>query len=274
MLLEMRKTWISSPKFDLSFIIIPPLLGVLVAVLLESPDPVLTAIRNQLIVVLVIIDLAHLISMWFRIYTSGEEGPQELKKYWAIYFLLVITFFGLAMFNYFGKMYWVVTYFAMYHNVKQNYGFYSYYRKNESKDPKEIKFEKYYFMAVSFFPIYLWHLDKKDFINYWSGYFFEIPYLEYTKYPVIIAMLYYTFKYVQLSYKKYLNDDLSPTKILFFVTVTLAWYLTILIVRETLSLFLAIIAAHAIAYLFFVWKLYDNHLEEKVREFGRNFKHR
>jgi len=261
---SLKNNWISSPRFDLSFIILPPILGLFFGIILSSDNQLLQSIQVQLVVVLVIIDLAHLISMWFRIYTSGQEGPREIKKYWLIYAGLIALFFTIGMFKKFNYVFPFITYFAIFHNIRQNYGFYSFYRKNETKNLNEIKFEKFFFHLISLFPLILWHMNPKGFDNYWSRDFLSIPYIEYLKLPLIIVFGASIILYCVLSFRKYKNNDLSPTKIIFLLAVTFGWYGTMLVAKETLSLFLAIISAHAIAYLFFVWKLYNNQMKSTL----------
>lgn len=269
MLLSLRKSWISSPKFDLSFIVLPPLLGLIAGVIIASDNPVFRAIEVQLVVILVIIDLAHLISMWFRIYTSGTETKKDIRFYWLIYVGLIFIFYAIGYFRHFNKVFYFITYFAIFHNIKQNYGFYSIYRKDETKNPKHIKFEKYFFNAVLYYPLIVWHMDIKSFDNYWSVYFVDLSSVKFMFYPLTAVLLAGFGYYLKLSIEKYKNNDLSPTKLLFFFTVTAGWYGVMLVAKETIALFLAIISAHAIAYLFFVWKLYHLQIKKSVENISK-----
>jgi hypothetical protein len=260
----MSRSWLGGVGFDLTFIMLGPIFGLFIAYFFNQFNEVgtISAVQAYLIYFITLTDFAHLGAMWFRIHTKGIETRRTIKISWTIALVSMLCLFIVFALNYARYAFMLITYMALYHNIRQNYGFYSFYRKEESKDKDLLKFEKFYVHFALFYPLILWHFDPKSMINHWSHYLVDLSFLYFLKLPLTILLLTFTLLFVRSSYEKYKVGDLSINKIVFFLSVIIGWYGSILIIKDPLAVFFSIVAVHAISYLMYVWKLDQIHIKK------------
>ncbi|RYG30448.1 hypothetical protein EON81_24900, partial [bacterium] len=124
--------WIHSPKFDLAAIIGPPVVITAVVLLFGDRLATITDMPVWLWIFLVLgIDVAHVYSSLFRTYLDREEFGKRRTLYLVV--PVACWLGGIAVYALAGPIvFWSgVAYFAIYHFVRQQYGFLMLYRRGE-----------------------------------------------------------------------------------------------------------------------------------------------
>ncbi len=127
----MIQPYIASPRFDLAFIIAPAFVVTAIAILAAPWARTLSDFPVWLWLVLILgVDVSHVYASIFRTYLDRDEQRLRPRLYQLTPLLLWVA--GVALYSLGGLVFWrALAYLAIFHFVRQQYGFMMIYGRNE-----------------------------------------------------------------------------------------------------------------------------------------------
>lgn len=169
--------WIVSPQFDLCVFLGPIIFATLISpfAYLYYPDSIpLWAFIS----IIILFDVAHVWATNYRIYFDSNE----IKRRPFFYLLPIPTFFVLSycLIIYSENIYWtILAYVAVFHFIKQPWGFVSIYKKKYKEISKlDLHFDKYMVWAAGLYPVFIWHGSPGrvfDWFNAGESFILKLP---------------------------------------------------------------------------------------------------
>jgi LPXTG-motif cell wall-anchored protein len=220
------------------------------------PSPILDAELPIWIwvVFVLMLDVGHVWSTIFRTYFDSEERKIHSQKLWLIPVVSFMVLFTLAQESTF--WFWrVMAYLAVYHFIKQQYGFFILYsiptKALQVKRRLPDKFVLYFSMV---FPVIFWHFQPRNFDWFTSGDFFEFPtpaigmeiwsWIIPIYFLVILAWL-----LEEILLIKGKKIEFSWGRILWLLTTAANWYIGIIYFNSDLAFTTTNVVAHGIPYV-------------------------
>jgi hypothetical protein len=246
--------WIYSPKFDLAAIIGPPVVVTAVVLAMGNQLNALPTIPTWLWVVLVLgIDVSHVYSSLFRTYFD----PEEFQKRRTLYLVVpaVCWLGGILLYATLGAtFFWsTVAYLAIYHFVRQQYGFLMLYRRGEPTGTWQYRLDQVAIYAATLYPLLFWHTYGRDFQWFDNFEVVRIP----SVWPELIGRVIYVAVLIGFLLKELFQwrstGKLNLGKMLLLYATAAAWGTGILLFNGDLTFTLINIVSHGVPYMALVW---------------------
>lgn len=262
-----RELWLFSPPVDLlafggSFVASMLLLALgwpLGLTQSETPDLVWIG-------AILLIDVAHVYATGFRVYFV----PSELKRRpWLYGATPVLAFIGAWLLMQQGTLvFWrALAYLAVFHFVRQQYGWVALYRRREPEQSRAgwwIDAAAIY--AATIFPLIYWHTHPRNFAWFTPEDFFTLP--EWIS-PIaagiyVLALSAYTLRSIACAYRGRWN----PGKDMVVATTAILWFVGIILFNSDYAFTVTNVVAHGVPYLVLVywyghWHRSANQVEEE-----------
>lgn len=284
----MRKTWLFSRPIDLLVLGFPVWLIWLVCFLLPK-NVIETELALWVWVVFVLgIDVSHVWSTIFRTYLDKEEFSNHKKL--LIYTPVICLFLFFLIANISTGLFWsVLAYIALYHFVKQQYGFMQLYRAKYGfvKLKKRIS-DKFIIYLGMLYPVWYWHLNSDrqfswfvqgDFINLKS----LLEGLSFWKAGILVnlnqlcTVIYFLMLFLWIVeeiiiYRKG-QLTLPIGKWIWIITTWGNWYLGIIFFNSDLVFTITNVVAHGVPYMALVFFYVEKKRGTKISKvsFFENF---
>ncbi|QIX62708.1 hypothetical protein FY528_14695 [Hymenobacter lutimineralis] len=249
-----RQPWIRSAAFDGLWILGPPFLALLAVVLV--PPVFRTSAQMPVwawVILVVFIDVAHVYSTLFRTYFD----PVRRRRFRTLLWLVPLTCYatGVALHWVAGLWFWrVLAYAAVFHFVRQQYGFLRLYSRHETTSLFSRRLDTVLVYAATLYPLLWWHLSPPRNFNW----FVTSDFVQYD-WPAARGLL--TALYVALLVA-YLVKEIRrwhhtrqfnrPRNLLLLGTAA-SWYVGIVLFNGDLAFTLLNVVAHGIPYLALIW---------------------
>ena len=269
----MEQPWIHKAKTDSVFILLPSFLVVVIVFLFQNQ---LQLIEEQYsfytwLFLIVFIDVAHVYATLFKTYFVASEF-QKRKK--LLVGLPIICFvIGMILFSFGSAVFWsVLAYVAVFHFIRQQYGFMRLYARKESK--KWAWIDNLIIYAATVYPMLFWFLSPTRKFNWFvenEFYQLESPLvLETLGWIYAVILLFYVIRTTYLSLK---NNYFNIPKNAIIIGTILSWYFGIVYFNNDLVFTLLNVVSHGIPYIALI---YLSEIEKKPEtELGwlQQFKH-
>ena len=249
-----NSSWIFSARFDSCFILAPAILISLIAVVFSDRISQLEEMPSWLWLVLIVgIDAGHVYSTLFRTYLVRDE----LQHRQALLTLTPIIAWtvGCLLYSIDDLLFWrALAYLALFHFIRQQYGFMMIYGRNERDLPDYYKkIDKAAIYLATLYPVIYWHCHERTFNWFVDD---DFIYIGSTPLNTLVAGLYlvilliYVFKEFVLWQKiKFFN---LPRNLLLFGTA-LSWYVGIVAFNNDLIFTATNVIAHGVPYYALIW---------------------
>ncbi len=245
-----RQPWIQSPEFDLSLIVGPPLFACFAVLFFNSQFEQHHAVGPYAWLALVVcVDVAHVYSSLFRTY--ADSAMQVRSLLWIV--PLVCWTFGSLLYSMSPNIFWTgLAYLAVFHFVRQQYGFAMIYSRGEPIFFKQV--DRITIYAATFYPLLFWHTHLPRNFNWFiEGDFLSIasPELSWIAgWLYILILVSYFTKEIYLGIQfKFFN---IPRNLIVFGTA-LSWYIGIVWLNNDLAFTFTNIVSHGIPYVALIW---------------------
>lgn len=255
--------WIESKKFDLIWIISPGFISVFFVTVLHilKLAPQTTSPIYWLIFV-VFVDVAHVWSTIFRTYLNKDGIVKYQKQLWLV--PIACYCIGVFIYSFGALIFWrVLAYIAVFHFVRQQYGFFQIYsRKDSHFESRFSLFDKISIYSVTIVPMIIWHLSVPGHINW----FVEGDFLHFENKELIPLVTFLGIFIVLLYYFKelfYLKNSLLAPKNLFLLVTFLVWWTGIVWIKSDWSFTITNVVSHGIPYFALIY-LSDLKNREKI----------
>lgn len=255
------RPWLNSPSFDLTFILLPSIISVWGAFLFVDVLGHTTGIPLWAWVVFVLgIDVSHVYSTLFRTYFNANEFKEN--KVILILIPLATWLIGVALYSVESILFWrVLTYVAIFHFIRQQYGFLRLYTRSEQNSNLDRWLSSWTIYLATLYPILYWHCHQPrnfhwfidgDFIVGIPPIFSEVAGFIY----LVILCLYVVNEVLK---RKSIN---LPKNIIVFGTA-ISWYVGMVHFNGDMIFTITNVVSHGIPYMALVW-LYGKRQKDRA----------
>ncbi len=249
--------WLASPGFDLLFILSPALLSSTLALLLGRRFEGMENLPLFAWVVLVLmVDVAHVYATLFRTYL--DQAALAANKRLLLVIPLACLVVGILLYSLDALYFWrALAYLAVFHFVRQQYGFLALYGRGEPQMPTWARqLDQICIYTVTLYPILYWHAHAPRHFNWFvEGDFFSASALASLILPlaggfyVLVAFAYFIKEC--LIYKK--SGFVNLPRNLLMLGTALSWYVGIVATNSDLIFTMTNVLSHGIPYMALVW---------------------
>lgn len=245
--------WIISATGDSLWIFAPMILPAVLVVLFPQlfsagPMPLWFWVAT-----IMCIDVAHVYSTLYRTYFHPEESSVHSGILWAI--PLTVWILGVMLYSSGSENFWtVLAYLAVFHFVRQQYGFLKIYSRFESRPIWERRLDAAAVYIGALYPILYWHAHlPREFHWFVDGDFLNLPiaFVEPLGFAVFVAVLSLFFA-KEIGFKLAGQSNNWP-KIMVVSGTALTWYVGIVLYNADMAFTFTNVLAHGIPYLALVW---------------------
>ena len=249
-----KQPWLGKPFVDILFILSPPFLSLLAIICLPNvfqnnknmPD-------SWWIMLILLVDVAHVYSTLYRTYFNSN-AIRKLKP--LLIFIPLLSFIGAAIiYTISDGWFWrLLAYLAVYHFVRQQYGFMKLYSRNETLPVWERIIDKFIIYYATIFPLMHWHFGGKRNFNWFvENEFLSFPAEGFLKVATAIywlAIVCYLVKEILhlIRYK-----TINIPKFAVIAGTLVSWYFGIVYFNGDLAFTLLNVISHGIPYMALIW---------------------
>lgn len=264
MKIQFSRPWLKSASFDLSFVLLPSVISVGIAFFFANVlGPAADVPLWAWLIFIVGIDVSHVYSTLFRTYFNSKEFAENK----AILTLIPLSVWlvGVALYSAESILFWrVLTYVAVFHFIRQQYGFLRLYTRHETEQKSERLLSAATIYLATIYPIIYWHCHQpRNFHWFIEGDFIsELP----TVLSEIVGGLYgvvlllYTLnELIRVRSGQALN---IPKNVIIFGTA-ISWYVGIVHFNGDLVFTVTNVVSHGIPYMALIW-LYGERQKDKL----------
>jgi len=252
-----KSKWIVSAKFDLLFFTSPGIIALFAVILFSDWDSMHSKMNPIIWAVLVLgFDVAHVYSTLYRSYWNREEFAKNKTVFLITPFL---CYFAGVLFYSFGKLiFWkAAAYLAVFHFMRQQFGFMAIYRKKNNPDSGDLPFylDKYAVYFFTLIPVAYWHFTEQKRVFSWfiENDFFFFKNQSVADILLVLLALYFfvwIFAHIYTYFKKKFFD---LGKFLFLLSTAITWYFGIVYFNSDLIFTATNVLSHGIPYIALIW---------------------
>jgi hypothetical protein len=251
----MEQPWIHRAKTDSIFILAPSFVVLAVIFLFHGW---LLKIENHYsfytwLFLIVFIDVAHVYATLFKTYFVPAEF-QKRKK--LLISLPIICFaLGIFLFSFGSAIFWtVLAYIAVFHFIRQQYGFMRLYARNERKTKVNLAIDNLVIYAATGYPMLYWFLSSprkfnwfmpNEFFRFENKWILQIASIIYA-----CVMFFYLLRTIYISIRQhYFNIPKNAV----IIGTALSWYFGIVYYNNDLIFTLLNVVSHGIPYMALIY---------------------
>lgn len=257
--------WLASWRIDTALILSPPFLAVAFVVLFRDAFADTSGIPLWAWVVFILgIDVAHVYSTLFRTYLNPHEFNRRRTLFTVVPLLCWI--FGVLLYSTSATLFWrVLAYVAVYHFVRQQYGFMALYARNETGTSARFKWiDKGTIYLATLYPLVYWHTHlPRDYYWFIDGDFVGgIP----VGVELAVLMAYATFglAYVIKEAARFrTTGHINFPKQAVVLGTVVSWYVGIVLLNGDMAFTVTNVVSHGVPYLGLIW-LYGRRQSLKI----------
>ncbi|PZF74850.1 hypothetical protein [Taibaiella soli] len=246
--------WIKDARFDSVFILLPPFLSLLVVCLLPGIFKSTSEMPLSAWVILVLfIDVAHVYSTLFRTYFNPARFNSKRSLMVLVPILCYLV--GVLLHGIDGLLFWrVLAYLAVFHFVRQQYGFMRLYSRGEDLPRWSKQIDTLAIYSATIYPIIYWHCHPDRNFNWFvDGDFLLKGTATVSSFAAIVyysILSIYFFKELFFISKK---GSVNIPRNLLIIGTTVSWYFGIIYFNGDLAFTLLNVVAHGIPYMALIW---------------------
>lgn len=222
------------------------------------------------------IDVSHVWSSVFRSYAVKDEFQAQKK----VLILAPIIAFALSVcFLSFSQLwFWrIMAYLAVFHFIKQQYGFVALYRLKAGEKRKQLISDKLIIYTSTIYPVVFWHFNATSSFNWFvEGDFLPVHSL--LGNPDLLSMIFTVANYlfwgliiawlIQEVIALRNNEIVSTGKLLWIITTAINWWFGIVYFNSDVVFSISNVVAHGIPYMVLIY-----HYREQKDQIIRSVKH-
>lgn len=257
--------WLRSPSFDGALILAPGLIATLVVLFLAptwSAGSEVSLFGWLLLVVA--IDVAHVYSTIYRTYLDSDEWQSHRTLLTVTPFAALIV--AVLVYAVSPVAFWRgMAYLAVFHFVRQQYGFVMLYKRQETLEPRwQRRLDQGVIYLATLYPLVYWHTHPRQFEWFIAGDFFHLdaPWL-----ATMMAVLYVFTLAAYLGKELWLfasTRRINLPKNLVVAATAASWYVGIVAFNGDLAFTITNVVTHGVPYTALIWA-YGRRRDEQRR---------
>ncbi len=253
---EARKQgWLHSASFDLLLILAPAFVTGALALIFRAQFESLRVLPLWAWVAFVLlVDVAHVYATLFRTYFDRQAFESNRTLLYCMPLLAWTV--GSLLYALDAIWFWrALAYLAVFHFIRQQYGFMALYGRNDSRFAKKFfRLDECFIYMTALYPILYWHCNlPRNFSWFVDGDFFEFLPLWLANLAFVLYLIlgsFYTLKeLIILKTESYINLP----KNLIVAGTAFSWWVAIVAINSDMSFTMVNVVSHGIPYMALVW---------------------
>lgn len=248
-----RQPWLDSAPIDSAFILLPAIIPLLIVLLFPAYFSQQTEVTSMWWILLVLfIDVAHVYSTLFRFYWEKQTFVQFRRHLILIPVIGLVA--GIALHFAGAMIFWrVLAYTAVFHFVRQQYGFMRLYSRKEPYNSWHRTIDSLAIYSATLYPLLYWHIFKTNQINWFvKDDFIQLP----LRIGPYITVLYYVIMATYVAKELWValkEGRFNLPKNGIIAGTYLSWYAGIIVFKGDLIFTMMNVVAHGIPYMTLVY---------------------
>ncbi|RAJ80020.1 hypothetical protein CLV59_105127 [Chitinophaga dinghuensis] len=249
-----RQPWIYSGWVDGLFILFPPFAALLAIWLFPAAFQVSGGVNLAWWVILVLfIDVSHVYSTIYRTYFDGDTFQKRRRLFIAVPIISWIA--GVLAYLAGPLVFWrILAYLAVYHFVRQQYGFLRIYSRKENAGKWSKTIDSITIYAATIYPLLYWHLHGPRLFNWFVEndfyYISGASVADFLRYPYAFILITYVINAIR---ETIISRSFNTPKHLLVLGTVLSWYFGIIYFNGDLTFTLLNVISHGIPYMALIW---------------------
>lgn len=265
----MTNKWLFGKKTDLLILFVPLWCVWLFFVLSPYNYNNVDAPLWVWLVFVLLFDVGHVWSTLFRTYFNPTDKANHGKK---LYVIPAIVFAALLSITFLGEtIFWgLLTYVAIHHFMKQQWGFMKIYEAKSGTKPQQIIPNSWVIYGGMLAPVLFWHFDEGRSFNWFiENEFLPVASFSFsavlaTTIPLVYGVI-FTIWFVQVLLQFYKKQaTLSLPLFLWIVTTAINWHIGIVWFNSDLIFTITNVVAHGLPYFVLVTFYFAREREKKL----------
>lgn len=250
----MSQPWIYSRSVDSIFILLPAFLALIVVMLFPG---FFTANENfpviAWVVLILLIDVAHVYSTLYRTYFDNETF--RAQRTLLVYVPLLSWIGGVILYAIDGMLFWrVLAYLAVYHFIRQQYGFMRIYSRKEKYNKINVWIDRFAIYYGAGYPVIFWHLNApRNFDWFVKGDFYYFSSELLATAALVLYLIVITAYIIKETLLVIRERKLNVPRNAIITGTFLSWYFGIVYFNADLAFTTINVVAHGIPYMALVW---------------------
>lgn len=249
----MKQPWIHKSKTDLAFILSPTFVVLIIVILGQNW---LAKIEESYsfytwLFLIIFVDVAHVYATLFKTYFVKSEFQRRKKLFISLPIICFII--GSVLFAFGSHFFWsVMAYIAVFHFIRQQYGFMRLYSRYEDKTYAWI--DNLMIYATMIYPMLYWFLSPDRKFNW----FVENEFIRFENKTLVVVLgwiyifliAFYTLRTIYISIK---NNYFNIPKNILILGTALSWYFGIVYYNNDLVFTLLNVVSHGVPYMALIY---------------------
>lgn len=248
------KAWLHSPAVDGTFILGPGLAVTAALFLLPDLFAAQEAVPPWLWLLLIVgVDVTHVYTTLYRTYFDKAELAAHPIRYRLV--PLIGWTIGVLLYRADPMLFWrVLAYLAVFHFVRQQYGFFMIYRRADSPSPRwQLRIDQAVIYAAPLYPLLYWHTHLPRVFEWFvAGDFLTLPLWMDPLGKVVYALLLAAYV-TKEAWRTTQGVPFNVPRNLLLLGTAGSWYAGIVLFNGDLAFTAANVLAHGIPYMALVW---------------------
>lgn len=253
MMRKQQQPWINTAGYDMLFILLPPFMALAATLMLPPAYRQGQAMPVAAWVVLVLcIDVAHVYSTLFNTYFDKERFARRR----ALFLLVPLGCYvaGVVLHLFSGLLFWrVLAYLAVFHFVRQQYGFVRLYSRNEEGNAGKL-IDALAIYSATLYPLVYWHFTPGRNFNW----FVDGDFLQLESAAVVSTAKWIYLAILAVYLARELSNAIKHRQIniprnMVMAGSYLSWYFGIIYFNGDLAFTLLNVVSHGVPYMALVW---------------------
>lgn len=249
-----KQPWIGKPLFDVAFILAPPFLSLSVILIFPSLFANTAALPDMAWVLLILlVDVAHVYSTLYRTYLDPGSFKKQKTLLTVVPFAGFVT--GVLLYSMNAMVFWkILAYVAVFHFVRQQYGFMRVYSRYEAKGNWHASIDTLAIYAATLYPVLYWHFSgPRNFHWFIEGDF------TYFSFPSLLPILSVAYGCIMITYlmKEGLlwkrDGRINLPRLAVVLGTAASWFFGIVYFNGDLAFTLLNVVSHGIPYMAMIW---------------------
>ena len=251
---EHPTNWLGNKKIEVLFILLPSFVSCFLVIFFTDYFSANQALSNLWWIVLVLgIDVSHVYSTLFRTYFDKNKFNENRDLF--VFTPTICLIVGIILYAIQPLLFWrILAYLAVFHFMRQQYGFMRLYSRNEPKNTIHSLLDKIVIYSAVVYPILFWHTQADREFSWFIEGDFLIVYS-----PTITRMLSYLYFLIlgfwlaNTAFLLIKKQIWNTPKFLIITGTILSWYIGIVAYNGDLVFTLLNVVSHGIPYIALVW---------------------
>lgn len=248
-----KQAWIYSKWVDSMFILSPPFVSLIVVFLFypffQDADVPVAA----WVVLILLIDVAHVYTTLYRTYF--DKASFDRYRSLLINIPLICWITGVLLYETDPVLFWrCLAYLAVYHFIRQQYGFMRIYSRNEKYSSLCQRIDNLAIYSATIYPVIYWHTHAPRNFHWFienDFYYFDNSLLSLIALIVyLLIIVFYIGKEIYV-YRKYAHVNVP--KNLIVIGTFISWFFGIVYFNADLIFTTLNVVSHGIPYMALVW---------------------